>query len=357
MLTPDADILLKIVDSFDEELFVFGAGGNLEYCNEIARLQLPEGEHHTFDSLFGDGGVASRRLAAVSGSSDWAPVNLPSRLAPEADGELKFRGRGMRTADGEIVSILLADRDRDEKFIQCRQLVQELNVQLAQRQKLNDQLTEALATEERLHRELIHRVKNNLALLQALISLRRYETSEPAVRDALDELEHRVHAIVAVHQLLDQAGEIDFVQAGDLIRSLCIQLQRSVLPEHVEIENELLDIRLNVKYATPLSLLINELITNAAKHAFPDGRHGKVHVELKKNGVDKLEVGVRDNGAGSAADQDQSGTGGRIVHALAEQIGGTLEKTSTEDGTHWSFIFPLPDDEPGGSSKENKAPA
>lgn len=332
-----------VISGLDADVVLVGRGGRLIYANPRARERLGDpADGAEVTDIFADWDADMRdQMTRTAQANQWVPVNL----TPRANGEaMRFRARGIRHgATGETMLLLLADRRRDQGFTRLKALVRELNQELSEKRRTQLALRGALDSEERLHSELIHRVKNNLSLLNALIHFRRNATNDPNVRESLKELEQRVHAILAVHDLLDRAGEIDYVRAGDLIRSLCHQLERSLLPDHIELENELLDISLNVEDATPLSLLINELVINAVKHAFPDGQRGTVHVALKKNGVDKLEVSVADNGGGYPDEVKRIGSGSKIVQALARQIGGTLERHTDQAGTHWSFIFPYRD--------------
>ena len=338
----------RVVNHLDQETFLLDATGRILFANTAAQDAIgPLGEATQVRDVLGPAGGEEdfrQKLKAVAQSSQWLPFNAKVTQGPMAGVELRIRGRGVRDREtGEQEVLLVADRNRDEGFRQLRTLVRDLNRELAGKRQANTQLQTSLEAESRLHRELIHRVKNNLALLNALVSFRRRASESEEVKDALNDLETRIHAIRAVHDLLDQAGEIDYVQAGELIRSLCHQLERSVLPDHIQLENDLLDVTLNVHDATPLSLLVNELITNAAKHAFPQRQPGTVKVALKKNGVDKLEVSIADNGQGFVAGNTRVGSGSRIIEALADQIGGSLEREDIGQGTRWTFIFPYRD--------------
>ena len=330
------------VTTLDHEIFVVGPRGRILYANPQAEKVFGGSEDQVrLGEIFGADQNLGERLRRIAQNSDWSPINLVAVEGPMAGVEFKMRGRGTDDADGNgRVILLVADRQRDAGFTQLRQLVRKLNADLATRARRAENLEGKLDAETRLHRELIHRVKNNLALLTALISIRRRVTDNAEVHEALDDLEMRIHSIRAVHDILDRAGEIDEVQVGALIRALCAQIESSILPDHVTVENDLLDVRLGVEHATPLSLMVNELITNAIKHAFPEGKSGRVTVALKKNGHDKLEVRVDDNGKGNSADFTREGTGSKIVTALAAQIGGELTRQSDESGTRFSFVFP-----------------
>ena len=337
----------RVVNRLDQEIFLVDGEGTVLFANEAAEQAVGEIEDGALalrDLLTGTDDEFGQRMRTVAQSNQWLPINARVKRGPMEGAELRIKGRGFRNRkNGRQEVLLVADSNRDQGFRQLRELVKNLNSELAGKRRANTQLQTSLEAETRLHRELIHRVKNNLALLNALVGFRRKASDSVEVEGALRDLEMRIHAIRAVHDLLDQAGEIDYVQAGELIRSLCHQLENSVLPEHIELENDLLDVTLNVHDATPLSLLVNELITNAAKHAFPDGRKGVVHVAFKKNGVDKLEVSIADNGQGFDAGEIRRGSGSSIVEALAKQIGGTLEREDVGQGTKWTFIFPYRD--------------
>ncbi|MGF1549704.1 MAG: sensor histidine kinase [Sphingomonadaceae bacterium] len=312
MMTPLSQRLCaKVVHSLDHEIIVLDSRGAVSFANRRASETFGTiEENQRLSTLFrhSENG-ASKRLRRIAQSSIWAPVNFVIAKGPHRGIELKFRGRGFTGEDGTTQILLVASRDRDKGFEQLRKLVRELNCELAERQQMNQRLERALPSEERLHRELIHRVKNNLGLLSSLISTRRNATSDENVRQSLEELEHRVQAVAAVHELLDEAGEIDRVLASDLIRSLCHQLEQSICPPHVEIQSDLSEITLHVRDATPLSLLVNELITNALKHAFPEEGEGVVRIDLKRNGEDKLEVNIADNGRGMESEAGGEGLG------------------------------------------------
>ena len=331
----------RVINSLDGEVIVIDRAGQVVFVNDRAIETLGAVPDKNRISDFFEGGQGGERLRRIAQTSIWAPVNFTLKSGPMRGMELKFRGCGFREKGAQESQVLLvADRHRDQGFTQLRKLIRDLNRDLAERQQTANRLQGALVSEERMHTELIHRVKNNLSLLSALISTRRNTSQSEEARTALQDLEHRVQAIASVHEILDRAGAIEMVPVADLIRSLCHYLESSIMPPNVQIENDLAEIALHVDDATPLSLMVNELITNALKHAFPDDKPGRVHIKLLRNGHDKLEVGVRDNGKGMNAARDGAGSGSRIVRALAGQMRGELSHESDGDGTSWTFVFP-----------------
>ena len=345
MKTLPGPICNAALSALENEILLFSGEGKVTYANRRAIETIGDNTvGKSVADLFDGGPERARRISQAARSSSWSPLNLTLSSGPHRGVELKLRGRGLRAEVGDgpwddFQFMLTADPLRDRGFTQLRGLVKQLNTEIAERQRTAEELEEALANEAKLHTELIHRTKNNLALLAALIGLRIQNSKSEEVKKSLQDLEHRVNAIQAVHILLDRESSIDFVGADEVIRQLCTQLSQSICPPNVEIDTNLADITLHVQDATPLSLLVNELITNALKHAF-DGEDGLVHIDLKMNGVDKLEVWIADNGRGMQDADIGRGSGSSIVQALANQLHGELERHKTDKGTAWSFIFP-----------------
>lgn len=201
---------------------------------------------------------------------------------------------------------------------------------------------EKLAAErQRLMQELNHRVKNNLALVEAMIGMQMRRQS------AIDgsELRARVHAISEVHDLLYQAGGDSQVDLVTLIE----QISRSpaIIPEERSITVNFRHggpLRLRPDRATPLALIVTELLTNAVKHAFPESGAGEIDIALEKSDADIVLI-VSDNGIGLPERAERS-SGLAMVRAFSQQIGGTLEVVSGE-GSGAQFTIRFSDDERG----------
>ena len=313
--------------------------GSVLFANRAARdlLGLPEDDAALYDHFEEDATEVAAKIRRGAGSDLWQPIKLTVGRGPHKGVRIDLRCRGMPDREsGELHAVLITDDARRHVFAEHRRLIARLNAELAEQRKMRLRLDASLLNETKLHQELIHRVKNNLSLLASLIRIRSSGAKEPPVKTALDEILARVMSIGLVHELLDREKQIDVVDAAVLLESLCAQMESSICPPGVTISREIEPYKRHVSDATPLALLVNELVTNALKHAFVGTEGGVVDIRLKRNGVDKIEVHVRDNGAGFA--DAGKGHGTRIVQGLAATLDGELS-VSSQDGTSWQLVF------------------
>jgi two-component sensor histidine kinase len=152
--------------------------------------------------------------------------------------------------------------------------------------------------------------------------------------------------MAAIHESLYQSADLARIDFADYARQLCGNLFRSYLADsrRVRLELELTRLELDLALAIPLGLLLNEIVSNALKHAFPAGRSGQVVVELAREGDACCRLAVRDDGIGIPADVDldQPGTLGLgLVTVLTRQVGGTMQ-LRRHPGTAIAIVFPLP---------------
>ncbi|MFN0262685.1 sensor histidine kinase [Tepidamorphus sp. 3E244] len=329
----------EILETHPAESISMSVDGEIMFANARARKLIIRGEEK-FPDLWSES--RERVLEIIghcAGGSTWQPFALTRKGGGHDGVKMRWRGRGYRRDGKPPMVAIVGDESHTHAFEEHRKLVRELNEQLAHHMRMEAKLDEALTGQQKLHRELVHRVKNNLSILSALIRLRANSAVSEETRDALKQLESRTMAMALVHQMLDRNQQIDRVDAAQVVEQLCGIIESSILPPNVKIIRDLTPHPLHIDDATPLCLLVNELVTNSIKHAFSGSDSGEVHVRLKKNGVDKLEVHVADNGAGFSEAGDGKGSGTRIVRALTEQLRGDLHVES-ENGTVWQLIFP-----------------
>lgn len=315
-----------------------GADERVVWANPVARRLLGiSGDH---DNLLDH--VALRdpeTLRRAIGSSSWVPLRVEIRNGDRRGMSILFRARGMRLPDREApILVMVRDDDDSRAFAEHSRLVARLNAELREQHRLRRDLSGALEREAHLHRELIHRVKNNLTLLAAIVSNRRREPVSPDTDAVLSDIQMRIRAVGLVHDVLDLKMEIDVVDAEEVLERLCDQMRLAIVPEGVELTCELVPFPLAVEDATPLCLLVNELVTNALKHGVPDG--GRIEVNLRRNGHDKLEIEISDDGSGFGDGQGKRARA-RVVDALAQQLNGDLTQgESPLGGARWTLVFP-----------------
>jgi len=206
------------------------------------------------------------------------------------------------------------------------------------------QLRDALKEKETLLQEIHHRVKNNLQVISSLINLQLRKLGPGSSQDALRECQTRVQAIALIHEKLYQSRDYSRVPFAQYAKSVAGNVFHAAAASlgDVKLELEIGEVALAVDKAIPCGLILNELITNALKHAFPQERGGTVRVELDQTGTGLVRLAVRDDGVGLPADLDvrQSDTlGMQLVRTLAEQLSAKLEVVRGAVGTSFEVAF------------------
>ena len=186
-----------------------------------------------------------------------------------------------------------------------------------------------LAERELLFRELQHRVNNDFALVNSLLDLQRKKSSDPETRRALEQAISRIRSVARVHEHLYTLPEIGAIDIRQYLRDLCAALAEATLPPAgIYLRCHCEEAYMPRSRAIAVGLATNELITNAIKHAFPEGREGDIDVRFEK-----IESGwclsVRDNGVGLATTpQPKTGLGAGLIEEFVRQAGGTLSLES-----------------------------
>ncbi|MCK9581377.1 MAG: PAS domain S-box protein [Methanoregula sp.] len=207
---------------------------------------------------------------------------------------------------------------------------------------LQDEIAASLKEKEILLKEIHHRVKNNMQVISSLLSLQAKMIKDEKSRDAIKESQNRVMSIALVHEKLYQSKSLAQIDYSEYIRKMAENLLDSynIHPEKVRLVVEAADIVLPISKAIPVSLIINELISNSLKYAFPDDRKGTVWIIFKKEG-DRHFLTVRDDGIGLPPGfrWDQTETLGlQLVNSLVGQLLGTIS-FGGDNGTEFRIVF------------------
>ena len=189
-----------------------------------------------------------------------------------------------------------------------------------------ERLEQAVREGDVLMREADHRIKNSLQLIANLLTLQQRRVQDAEARGALADAVARVHAVGETHRSLYRSRDLRTVDFGQTLADICAHIGRLTPSVQMECEAEA-GLQLDAERAIPLGLLVSELLTNAAKHAYP-GASGRVLVAAS-GGAAGLEVRISDSGVGlPARAEGEDGLGGFIVRNLAEQIGAVVEVES-----------------------------
>lgn len=238
-----------------------------------------------------------------------------------------------------IVIILLALSYRNYR------LKQESNNQLAllnnDLESKNILLDKKNAENELLLKEIHHRVKNNLEVITSLLALQSAQIDDPKTKEAIAEGQNRINSIGIVHQKLYQGTNLGVVEMKDYFQNLSQSILDSFGAEHrVDLQIAMENLELDIDTAVPLGLIMNELLTNCIKYAFPKGEKGTITIKLRKLENNILRLEVADNGIGKSGIVHGTGFGGQLISMLTNQLNGTM-KEEIQNGTTIIFDFKL----------------
>jgi two-component sensor histidine kinase/PAS domain-containing protein len=218
-------------------------------------------------------------------------------------------------------------------------------VDITERRQMEAQLRSMLQEKELLLKEIHHRVKNNLQIISSLLDLQAESTANLEVRAVFDESQHRIQAMALLHESLYQSNDLAHLDAADYLRRLSQRLfgTYSGLEDRITLKLELETVALEPTRAIPCGLLVNELLSNCCKHAFPGGQEGEVYIALRQEPAGNCRLVVRDNGVGFPEAVDFYATeslGLQLIALLTEQLGGSIA-LERDGGTMFTITFPL----------------
>ncbi len=205
------------------------------------------------------------------------------------------------------------------------------------------QVQQSLVEKEILLKEIHHRVKNNLQIISSLLSLQTRGLKDNSALELFKDSQNRVRSMALIHEKLYQSADLSEIDFGSYIRNLAMHLFRSygVRAEKVKFHLDVSKVYLGLDHGVSCGLIIHELLSNALKYAFPDGKEGTVEVIMKKAENDTITLTIRDNGIGLPEGVDiwkLDSLGLQLVKTLIEQIGGEI-RVNTTNGTCFEIVF------------------
>ena len=237
----------------------------------------------------------------------------------------------VRNPAGEITNFLAIEED------------------ISERKLWDDQLQAQLKEKEVLLKEVHHRVKNNLQLVASLFNMQTRREESQSVRNVLSDGYNRVQSLALVHERLYRSESLDKVDFLTYVQRLVRDLKASFLNgyDHIAVRENIESVDLDIDTAVSCGLIINELLSNALKHAFPNGECGEIYVEFYRRENQYCLV-VRDDGVGLPANRDLSKSdslGLKLVHILTRQMLGAIEIDRAGRGLRFSITIPVPSEE------------
>ena len=217
---------------------------------------------------------------------------------------------------------------------------------ITERIKADKQIQNSLEEKEILLREIHHRVKNNLQTISSLLDLQAESIKDPAALEAFRSSQSRIRSMALIHERLYKSEDLSRIKAQEYIKNLTDYLEATYdsLAGNIKLKTDVQNILLNLDTAIPCGLIINELVSNSMKYAFPGEEAGTIEVSLLVSSTDSISLSVKDDGIGIPDDiniENSPSLGLQLVHLLVKQIYGTF-KMVRENGTRVEIIFPKP---------------
>lgn len=225
-----------------------------------------------------------------------------------------------------------------------------LQQEISDRKKAEEKVKQSLREKEVLLKEVHHRVKNNLQVISSILSLQSSYVTDKRTIDLLKESQNRIKSMSFIHEILYQTRDFSNINFSEYIVNLAGNLLQSYSrTNNIKMHQDVGNVFLNLDLAIPCGLIINELVSNALKYAFPDKNDGEISIVVKQSG-DFVNIDIGDNGTGLPQNIDYRNTeslGLQLVMTLVEQIEGDITLKGGK-GTNFSIVFQ------GSRTKKNK---
>jgi PAS domain S-box-containing protein len=320
-----------LLDQMEHSVFATDLEGKVVYWNQSAREVFGLDPAEVRGKLLVD--------VVVAEGADTVQQEIGTTLYNSGswNGEVKARRKDGTLLDTEVSIRLL----RDAKGVPIGTVC--VGKDITKRKKTEAALQDALREKELLLREVYHRVKNNLQVVLSLLNLQARRVKDKKTLDVLRESQNRIRSMALIHEKLHQSGDFTEVNVADYVRGLSQHFAEAYRPDmaRVALDVEAADIKLDSEKAMLCGFIISELVSNALKHAFPEGKDGRIKVDLGRKGKTTVILTVSDNGVGLPPDLEvkkSSTLGLQLVYSLVQQLGGKIEVDRTA-GTTFRITF------------------
>lgn len=268
--------------------------------------------------------------------------------------EIVFKTYDNNTFTENFVCHVLPENERKEKWLEhWSQPIKsglysggrvEHYTDITEQKQAEHLINASLKEKEVLLKEIHHRVKNNMQVVSSLLKLQARSVKDKDTIDILEESQNRIKAMSMIHEKLYRSENLASINFGEYIKNLANDLFRSyrMSVARVALKMEVSDITIDIDSVVPCGLIVNELITNSLKYAFPDNKKGEIKISLHKNEDSEIEMVFSDNGIGLPEDIDYRNTdsmGLRLIFKMTEhQLGGKVE-LDRSNGTEFRICF------------------
>ena len=329
-----------LADFMPQMVFTCRPDGTREYQNsqlsEYAGLTLEQG----WEEVCHPDDLPRNKQDWTHSLTSGKPFETECRLRRQSDGAYRWhliRVVPFRNSSGQIMQWIGTSTDIHEHKTRKEKLEAEVETR-------TEMLRRSLLQKETLLQEVHHRVKNNLQVISSLLHMQARSTRDQTTAEALRECQSRVLSMALIYDRLNRTDQIERIDFGEYMRALVDEMFASseLHGGRITSKIEAPPMILSIDQAIPLGLLINELVTNALKHAYPDGASGEVTIELNETLPGRARLRIADQGIGLPQGLERHNSkslGLSLVEALAKQLGGALE-IEPWNGAAFAVEFP-----------------
>ncbi len=274
-------------------------------------------------------------------------LNLPSRAQLEVTNfDLLREVVEHKRTEEELCKIRdeleIKVQERTAEFIRINEA---LSTEITERKEVEEQIQASLIEKEVLLKEIYHRVKNNLQVISSLLNLQSEYITDKHDLEIFKQSQQRIESMAQVHEKLYQSKDLARIDFGEYIRDLVVSLFSSyeVNSDAIALTINIGSVLLGLDLAIPCGLIINEIVSNSIKHAFPKGTNGEIRLDFFANDDNQFILSISDNGVGFPPDFDFKKTttlGLQLVDSLTHQISGEIDVTCY-GGVSFKITFPV----------------
>jgi PAS domain S-box-containing protein len=214
---------------------------------------------------------------------------------------------------------------------------------ITERKLAEEKIKLSLYEKDMLLKEIHHRVKNNMQVISSLLNIQSRHVSDERDKELFKESQNRVRSMALIHEKLYQSGDLSRINFAKYLTSITKELFHSyqISPELIELTADVTETHLGIDIAIPCALIINELVSNSLKYAFPDGKPGHIQISFNQDKKGTYTLTVSDNGIGFPKDinfQNTESLGLQLVNTLTKQLNGKIE-LDRKKGTRFTISF------------------
>lgn len=292
-------------------------------------LQGPETDRASID-----------RVRAAIEAGDSIEIDL---LNYRKDGSIFWNALFMspvRDDNGRVKFFFASQLDVTERVAAQSYITQEKVLVEREVRARTAELEAALDAKTLLLHEVDHRVKNNLSMIGALLRLQASQIDDEAISTRINAMMERIDALAIIHRRLYQTEDIRSFDISAFLRTLVSDILGASGRTDIALKSEIDTITISSDRASPLGLILNEIVTNAIKHGFAKGRAGTLHVVARLDGESGI-ISISDDGWGAPSEAHTGGLGRTLINRLSRQVGARANWTNADPGTTVTVTFPL----------------